>query len=587
MVDLKKAPFNLTDKDVEWVNKTIKGMTIEEKIGQLFFLMGFSGKKKVIGSTLKNVHPGGMMYRPAKQKKVVEMHRFLQENSKIPMLLAANFEKGGDGLLEEGTTVAHEMLVAATGDEKNAYKVGKVCAVEGASVGANMSFAPILDINYNFLNPIANIRCYGENPETVAKMGREYVKGCLDNNFSVTIKHFPGDGVDTRDQHLVTTHNTLEYKEWMESFGKAYKESIEIGANGLMVGHIGFPKYMKEFHSDKPEYEFKPATLNPYILNDLLRKELEYNGLTMTDASLMTGFGQQGRREDLIPQSIAAGCDMFLFSRLPEDDYAHMLNGYKKGIITDERLQEALERILGLKASLGLHNKSLDQLVPNKFNSVDLTAHRKVAADIADQGITLVKDDQKILPLKPTKYKKVGVMYNGNDASMKAILGNMPGLKGAVLRKLMPNEEKPNSKLVKELKKHGFDAFIYSFDDLLAVMKENNKTMAEWTSQFDCIIFLTKWETMSNQTSLQLQYKAQGFDAPWWVKEVPTILVSMGSPYHQFDLSMMETVINCYSATDQVIEAVVKKLTGKSKFNGISPVDLDDMEARGEFKPYK
>ncbi len=587
MVDLTKAPFNLNEKDIEWVNKTINEMTLEEKIGQLFFLMGFTSKKKVLGKTLKNVYPGGMMYRPAGQKKVADVHRFLQENSKIPMLLAANFEKGGDGLVKEGTIVAPEMLVAATANEKNAYKVGEVCAVEGASVGANMSFAPILDINYNFLNPIANTRCYGEDADLVAKMGREYVKACLDNNFSVTIKHFPGDGVDARDQHLVTTHNTLEYEEWMDSFGKAYKESIEIGANGLMAGHIGLPKYMKEKHPDKPEYEFMPATLNPYILNDLLRVELGYNGLTMTDASLMTGFGQHGRREDLVPQAIAAGCDMFLFTRLPEDDYAHMLNGYKKGIITNERLQEALERILGLKASLGLHKKSIEQLVPNAFKSVDLMAHKKVALDIADQGITLIKDEQNILPLKPAKYKKIGIMYNGNDASFKAMLGNMPGIKGAVMRKLIPNEEKPNSKLVKELKKYGFDAFLYSFDDLLAVMKENNKTMKEWSDQFDCIIFLAKWETMSNQTSLQLQYKAQGFDAPWWVKEVPTILVSMGNPYHQFDLAMIDTVINCYAATDQVIEMVAKKLAGKSGFKGISPVDLSDMQARGEFKDYK
>ena len=581
-VDLTGNPFYLNEKQIKWVEDTKKSMTLEEKIGQLFFLIGMSGKKKDLSQLVVDLHPGGLMYRTTAAKKVVAAHKTLQRASKVPMLLAANLEAGGNGLLEEGTNYGAQMMVGATDDENYAYKLGLIAGREASSVGGNMAFAPVIDINYNFRNPIANTRAFGDRPDLVGKMGAAYVKGAQEAGLSVTIKHFPGDGTDGRDQHLVTTHNALDKNKWKASFGDVYTTCIRAGARGLMVGHIGLPGYFE----DNDPLKYVPATLNPTLLNKLLREELGYNGLTMTDASLMTGFGQMGKREDLVPKCIAAGCDMFLFTRMPQDDYRHMINGYRKGVISDERLDEAVTRILATKASLNLHKKTLEELVPNNFNQVDLLQHKKWADEMADHAITLVKDEQKLLPLSLKKYKKIGVMYNGNSGGMAELLGDMPGLKGFAVRTMMRlskgKKEAPYEKLVNALNRQGFEAFYYSFGDIMSIFNDmTNKTIDEWKSQFDLIIYLTKWESMSNQTSLQLQYRAAGFDAPWFVEEVPTILVSLANPYHGYDLPMMKTVINAYAPTDEAIEGIAEKLAGKSEFKGVSPVKLDFKEFQG------
>ncbi len=574
-VDLKGNPFYLNDEDIKWVEDTIKGMTIEEKIGQLFFSVSMNSKDKALKELLVKLKPGGLMFRKGAAEKVGKSARVLQENSKIPMLIAANLENGGDGILNEGTKFGHQMLVAATDNELNAYRLGLVAGREAAAVGGNMAFSPIIDINYNFRNPISNIRSFGDNPERVARMGAAYVKGSQEAGLSVTIKHFPGDGVDGRDQHLVTTQNTLSYEDWMKTYGEAYKTCINAGATGLMAGHIGLPEYMKLKRPDNKELWELPGTLNHDLLNGLLREELGYNGLIVSDATLMTGFGQQGRREDLVPKCIAAGCDMFLFTRMPEDDYNFMMNGYKNGVITEERLLEALTRIIGLKARLGLHKKTLDELAPNNFAKVDLKEHHKWAEENADQGVTLVKDEQNILPLNPNKHKKVGIIYNGNSGGMAEFLGRATGLKGTALRLFMsagkPKEKNAAEIIMEKLKAEGFDAFEYRFDDVLMLLNDmTKKTLKEWCNKFDVIIYVTKYETMSNQTSMQLQYKAVGYDAPWFVNEVPTIHVSVGNPYHGYDFNMVKTMINGYSNSKFVYDAVVKKIVGKSEFKGLS-----------------
>ncbi len=584
-INLKTNPFYLDDSQILWVEKTIKKMTIEEKIGQLFFPMGMTTKEAELVKVVNDIKPGGMMYRPSKAKKVIKAHRALQRNSKIPMFLAANLETGGNGIIDEGTFYGTNMQVGASNNPENAYRLGYLSNLEGSYVGCNMAFAPVIDINYNFRNPITNVRSFGDDPTLVSKMSAAYVKGAQDANCAVTIKHFPGDGTDSRDQHLVSTQNHLSYETWLKTYGKVYQESITIGARGLMVGHISFPAYIKKFFPNDSDQILMPATLNKYLINELLRKELGYNGLTMTDASLMTGFGSFGKRKDLVPQAIAAGCDMFLFNRNVNEDYSFMMEGYKNGIITDERLTDALTRILALKASMKLHEKSLDELVPKVFDNKTKILHQEWSAKLADESVTLVRDDQNLLPISLSSTKKIGVIFNGNEAGMAALFTNIPGFKGFLIRSLiklsgMFGEKKytPTQSFVNSLKQEGFDAFEYSFGDIFKVLKDLDKPLKEWTDQFDLIIFLTKWETLSNQTSLQMQYKAVGFDAPWFVEEVPTMLVSVANPYQSFDVPMIKTVINGYSPKPDVYEAIVQKLVGKSAFKGTSPVNLDFKE---------
>src|SRR6476619_35154 len=223
------------------------------------------------------------------------------------------------------------------------------------------------------------------------------------------MKHFPGDGIDERDQHVVTSYNTLPADEWDQTYGRVYREMIDYGVQSVMVGHIGAPELSRKYRPRIADSEIRPATLSPELLQYLLRGELGFNGLILTDASQMIGLTQAMKRSELVPATIAAGCDMFLFFRNPAEDFGYMLDGYKSGVITEARLHDALRRILALKASLGLHLKSRGALVPpaEALAKIGSEAHLAIAAEIADKTVTLVKDTAQNLPITPQTHKRI------------------------------------------------------------------------------------------------------------------------------------------------------------------------------------
>lgn len=573
-VNLRVAPFNLDSDQENWVYSTIKTMSIEEKIGQLFFLMAADNKKKTLDE-ISSISPGGVMLRPMKAKKVIQGHNYLQSKAKIPLYLAANLECGGNGLAEEGTNIGHHMLIAATDDSELAYQKGLTCIQEAQALGGNMSFAPIIDINFNWENPITNIRSFGDDVERVSKMSRRYVDGVQECGGFVTIKHFPGDGVDGRDQHVIKTINSLSYQDWMKTFGKVYKDNIENGATGLMAGHIAFPAYFKQ-HNIVDEDHLTPASLSKTLLVNLLRNDLNYNGLIMTDASLMTGFGAEGERKNLVPQAIANGNDMFLFSKNVQEDFDFMLEGYRNGVLTEERINEALERILGLKAKENLHiNRKLAST--NGDEQLQTSTSLDLAKQVADKGVTLVQDTQNLLPLNKNNVKRIGIISLGNEKTLFDMLAESEGIFMKMMLKFMAgNKPKSHELFGKKLTEEGFEVSFIDHTRLSVMMKTVKQTIADFKKEFDVIIYFVKKDTKSNQTNLRLEFKSfGGLDSPWFIHEIPTMLVSVGNPYHQYDLDNVKTVINGYSPTDDVISAVIEKMLGRSEFKGVSPVKLN------------
>jgi beta-N-acetylhexosaminidase len=572
MVDLKATPFNLDEKGVKWVEDTLKGMTLEEKIGQLFCLPGFTTDKNALEMLTQKVGIGGIMYRPDNAKKVQEAHRTLQNSSKIPLLLAANLEAGGTGLVLEGTNFAKPLQVAATDEAEMGYALGKISCSEGAAVGANWSFAPIVDIDMNFRNPITNTRTFGDNPERIIKMAKGYIDAAREEGVAVSIKHFPGDGVDERDQHLLTSVNSLSVEEWDKTYGKVYKELIEYGAQTVMVGHIALPSYAKKLN---PELGGRPvpASISKELVTGLLRNKLGFNGLVITDASQMIGYTVGIKREEAVPTSIAAGCDMFLFTKNMEEDIQYMFMGYHKGIITDKRLNEAVTRILATKAALKLHEKqAFNTLVPADEALLVLRneRHIKWARECADKGITLVKNINNLLPLSNNKYKRVylNVLEDKDDT-------NTP------LR----------TKMKELLEAEGFEVHLRNRDfniDMeamlkgrpdartLEVMQEIGAKVTDFTSKYDLAIYVANFETASNNTVIRINWKGlagMGDDAPWFASEIPTLFISLANPYHLLDVPMVHTYVNAYTNNEFVLESLIDKVMGRSEFKGKSPVD--------------
>ncbi len=530
-VDLTAKPYNLSAEDIKWVEQTIAGMTEEEKIGQLFINMGAERTEEYLTGVLNTYHIGGVRYNPGKADEVYEQNKILQENSKIPMLIAANTEMGGNGAATDGTYIGNEIKVAATNDPKYAYELGRVSGVEAAAIGCNWSFAPIVDLLRNWRNPIISTRTWGEDVDQTIELSLEYMRGIQESGIAPAAKHFPGDGIDERDQHLSAAPNHYSTEEWDETFGRVYGSLFEAGLPSIMAGHIALPSYVRKFNPDATLQEANmPATLSKEILTDLLREQMGFNGVVVTDASHMVAMTSVMKRKDMLPQAIAAGSDLFLFFNDPDEDFQWMLEGYKNGVITEERLTEALTRILGMKAMLGLHKKAKTEILPAKEEAmakIGLPENLAIAEEVADKAITLVKNNENIFPISPETKKRV-------------LLVDVAGTKGG-FGAMIGNNEKPSAKMKEILEAEGFEVSIWeSAEERISglPLEERQKELrnvyaqkrpiADLTDNYDLIINLA---VVNPNTDQRIQWPASKGtpDIPFYVHEVPTIFCILAS----------------------------------------------------------
>lgn len=562
MVNLKAKPYNLDEKAIQWVEDTIANMTIEEKIGQLFINMGASRDEEYLKSVLDNYHIGGVRYNPATASEVYDQNKILQENSKIPLLIAANTESGGNGACVDGTYVGVEVKIAATNDKKYAYELGRVSGVEASAIGCNWSFAPIVDINRNWRSSVVYNRCFSSDSDQVLEMSKEYLRGAKDAGLASCMKHFPGDGLDERDQHVVTTDNLMSCEEWDNEFGKVYKGMIDAGVESVMIGHIRLPEYQRKLKPGIKDNEIMPATIAPELLQGLLREQLGFNGLIITDATHMVGLTSQIRREDMIPTTIAAGCDMILYYRDKDEDTQALKTGLEKGILTMERLDEAVTRVLAFKAMLKLHTKKANgTLIPpaEGLSVVGCEEHKEVAKDIMDKAITLVKNTKNQLPITPQTHKRI-MLYtieNGGFTPNK--------MDKATLQ----------DRVKAELEAQGFEVDV--FDNSAGLNGKQllaSTPVKEFVSKYDAVMLFISVTGFSTSNVRRITWNLpMGPEIPWYVTELPTVCVSVHNPFHLIDVPMVPTYINSYSDNDEAIHQVIQKIMGKSEFKGISPVD--------------
>lgn len=555
---LKEKPFNLNEQQIQFVEDIIAQMTYDEKIGQLFLPINYENDAEALTEFVQCYHPGGILNRPAPGADNQNKHRVFQEVSEIPMFIAANIESGGNGVATEGTTFGNPLQVAATGDTKFAYELGKIAGKEGRAVGVNYAFAPIIDIDYNQLNPITNTRTFGNQPEVVYEMASAYIDGLMEDgkDMCYSLKHFPGDGVDHRDQHLHVTYNTLSVEDWENSYGKNYRRLIEKGAPTVMVGHIGLPEYVKAINPNATRKEIlAPASLSKEIVSGLLRERIGFNGLVITDATSMNGFYAHMCRSEAIPTAIANGCDMILFNYCLKEDIQFMKQGIENGVLTMERVEEALCRIIGLKVSMGLFEKQKQhELVPSRecLNVLGSDSFKQMAKECANQAVTLVKDEKHLLPITPQTHRRMIVYVMGDKADF---YGN----------------KKVSERLIEQFKNKGFEVDLFDYS---VKFPDPNESMQSFIDRYDVALYILSEGTSSNQTTVRLSWNLPlANDVPWFVNDIPTIAVSFANPYHLRDIPEITTYINAYTTNDFNVEAVVKKIMGESSFTGKNPVD--------------
>jgi beta-N-acetylhexosaminidase len=563
MLDLAAKPFHLDAAGIRWVHETIASMTLEEKVGQLFINLNVSVDERYLDNVIDRYHVGGMRYRGAGSTAIQEHIRFAQSRTKVPLLVASNPEMGGFGSCDDGTLVSTHLQAGSHPDATIAYRMGQVAGREIAALGCNWAFAPIVDIHRNWRNTVVATRSFGDEPDLVIERATQFFDGITESPVVCAIKHFPGDGVDERDQHVVTSYNTLGVDEWNDTYGRVYRALIDHGAQSIMVGHIGAPELSRALRPGIRNEEILPATLAPELLQDLLRGQLGFNGVLVSDASAMVGLTQTLPRRDLVPAVIAAGCDMFLFMRNPDEDFAYMLEGVRAGVITAERLQDALERILALKASVGLHATPRDELVPapSALSVIGCAEHHEIAAEIADKTVTLVKDTQGNLPLTPATRPRIRLYGVAGAADFT---GADPHGYLEIVRE--------------ELEHAGFD--VHVFRDAAArvaageqgvhphtVMKD--EANAAYPEKYDAAILVANVTGFAQEATLRIRWSAPlAAEIPWYATEVPTIFISTALPNHLIDVPMVKTVIHAHAPTRETIRATVDKIQGLSEFQG-------------------
>jgi len=535
-IDLDKRPFYLDEEQENWVRETLGAMSLREKAGQLFCVMAKPGKDDEIKAVVKEYGVGGVLFRPVHTKAELKaIFKELDGLSKYPLIKSANLEEGGSGGFTDGIRFSTQMGAAACGNKEAVRRLAYACAAEGTEVGINWTYSPVCDLDWNFRNPITNVRSYGSDVEKVLEYTEEYVKVVQSAGMAACAKHFPGDGVDFRDQHLHPTCNTLPAKEWYDSYGRIYKNLIDHDLLSVMVGHILQPAVEREMNPDLKDCELLPGSLSRNLVTGVLREKFGFNGLITTDATVMNGFTMAMEREHAIPQAILAGCDMLCFSTDVGEDIGYIIKSVEEGWLPRKRLDEAIVRILAFKA----------KTVCRPAKGLPESPLEKWAGECAGQAVTLVKDVKKILPVKRENYDRIMLISLGEDATPDGSLKEM---------------------MAKSLESRGIPVEFYdAADDKTAGPGSLNKRVLT--------VYLCNMEAKSNNTAVHLYWPVHAMGSPKFPKEADYIFISFSNPYHLADVPRVPAYINAYTASRFTVKAVAEKLFGESDFCGESPVD--------------
>jgi beta-glucosidase-like glycosyl hydrolase/CubicO group peptidase (beta-lactamase class C family) len=397
-----------------WLEQTLKKMTLREKLGQMLMVSYFGAFRSAESYEYKEMlrqveenHVGGLIVGAIRGPLGIERSQVyptaaitneLQRRAKVPLLVGADFESGTGMRLDEGTSFPSAMAIGATGDPKLAYMAGKTIAVEARAAGVHWIFAPDADVNNNPDNPIINVRSFGENPGSVAAYVAQFVRGVEENGALACAKHFPGHGNVSVDSHLALAMVSSGRRELESTELIPFRAAIAAGVSSIMPGHLAVPAL-------EPDSNL-PATLSQKILTGLLRDEMKFRGLIVTDALEMGGVASLYPPGEVAVRSVEAGADVLLMSPVPDAALAGLEDAVRSGRLSVKRIDASVRRILEAKARLGLSKNRLVDVarLHEKFARPE---YETQAQDIADRGVTLLRDAPRLLPLDSTRPLRV------------------------------------------------------------------------------------------------------------------------------------------------------------------------------------
>lgn len=525
----------------------IEGMSVRDMVGQLIcpaIRVAYrenSDPREYFEYVFKDptVKPGSVFFFPGNSEKAVKMAKKLKNHLGGHPLIAMDMETSPN-CLSGCADFGSAMAISAADSLEDARICGSACALQGMEHGVSWSFGPAADLNINPNNPIMNIRSWGDESERVGNFTSAFVKGMQENGMIATAKHFPGDGMDSRDQHLCTSVNSLSKEEWMSTYGKVWKRLIREGIRAIMPGHIALPAFEKDNRT-------VPATISHTLLTELLRNELGFDGIIVSDGMNMGGLAPYVGIEEGIIKMVQAGCDVLIFVNFwAEPSYVVdvLENAVNTGKISIERVKQSIYRIWREKNRLGLFDEDKCMLY-HPCSDEKKQTFADAAQRIARNSISIYKNENGVLPLNKDRVKKViSVDVTNTEAAVDNKLDSVLRDKGIEIVKYGKYTE---NGVVSVMQLPKADALLLNF-----------YYMPVWGSN----------HIAPNGVMLQRIYEYI-FKA-----EMPVVIICHGSPYIVNTFPYAKTVINTFSFSDVDANAIYDVLFGNREAKGVTPVTL-------------
>lgn len=539
----------ITRNQQEIITQLINKMTIEEKATQVQCIQVSQMTEAEVKMAIQDTKVGSLFIGNVNVERAMEIKSWIDKyNNENPVILCADLVNGAGSRIDDGTVYPHQLGCVAS-DKAAEYmeKMGKNTAFEGRAYGIQWTFAPVVDLCLNINNAMMHVRTSGTNTQHVLKTSKAFAKGIQQDGYmAATAKHFPGDGVDGRDTHITTLVNDLGEEEWRSSYGTIWQEMINDGVYSVMSGHIALPFYDNDYGDVSEKYKgYRPACLSPKLLKELLRDDMGFEGCVVTDALNMIGLGSHIKRTDYGEKLLNAGNDVLLWT-IPEIDTPAIVNAVLEGRLSEERLNDAVKKIMELKARVGLLDEFDSEIKMTQQVKEQFQEH---AQEVADASPTLVRDELNIFPLQLKKGAKVLTITaeynegkrNGRDADDLTYVDNELIARGYdVTHKVNPS----------------------GVNDLL-------KTHDEYDMIFVNIKYPPRYGSIRLYgDSIEL------FKGSWWVDNPKVVFTSFGDHSKLYDLPSLHNYIMMYSNYPVSQKAAVKAWLGEIGFNGKSPVEV-------------
>jgi len=599
----KAGSVLLTSEGNKWAEKTLKKMSLEEKIGQLIqirayadFLNVESDEYKQVRDQIKKYHLGSIILTVRVSDGILlkdlpyeagAITNLLQKESKLPLLVAADFERGLSMRLNETPAFPHAMAFGATYNPELEEKFAEITAQESRAIGVHWNFYPVADVNINPKNPIINTRSFGEDPQQVAAMVAAYVKGSRKYGLLSTAKHFPGHGDTATDSHLgvAMVSGDLARLESVEL--PPFEKAVDAGVDSIMVAHVTIPAL--ESDADKV------ATTSHRIITDLLKDKFHFQGIVVTDALEMHGLTRLYPEGGANPagraavDAMKAGNDMILLPSDLDGAFNGLLQAAKKGEIPQSQIDVSVLKVLRAKASLGLQKARLVDL-EQISQIVSRPESLEFAQQVADAAVTLVRDNGQVLPFSSQ------ARPSGTNPQARAYqsAGTASPLVGIVITDDVRSDFGRLFEL--ELRRRARGSKVYFVDSRIAGAM--TPEIVEAAKQADKVVVaayvvptaakqtvvngqLTNTVGLGDSTGALLQ---QLIDAA-----APKMaVIAMGNPYLAMNFPEVQTYICTYSSAPTSERSAVKLLFGEMQTKGKLPVSLPGIAERGsglELKP--